>query len=87
MTLGTEGKRSTGRAKQDTSQAFPEPYPYPSTTGRPWHTLTPFWGPPCCSAIPRKDCRGVLQPVRNEPSQRALRPQNDSTQTWGGTGS
>lgn len=26
-------------------------------------TLTPLLGPTCCSAMPRKDCRGVLLPV------------------------
>lgn len=52
----------------------PEPHPHPSTQGHPWHILTPFWGPPCCSAIPRKDCRGVLQPTRNVASQRPLQP-------------
>lgn len=25
-------------------------------------SLTPLFGPMCCSAIPRKDCRGVLPP-------------------------
>lgn len=29
-------------------------------------TLTPLLGPTCCSAMPRKDCRGVLQPVGEE---------------------
>lgn len=62
----------------------PDPHPRPSTQGYPWHTLTPFWGPPCCSAIPRKDCRGVLQPTRNTTSQRTLQPlRRDSTQDPG----
>lgn len=50
----------------------PDPHPHPSTEGYPSNTLTPFWGPPCCSAIPRKDCRGVLQPARNMAFQRTL---------------
>lgn len=49
-----------------------DPHPHPSTEGYPLNTLTPFWGPPCCSAIPRKDCRGVLQPARNMAFQRTL---------------
>ena len=62
----------------------PDPHPHPSTQGNPWHTHTPFWGPPCCSAIPRKDCRGVLQPMRNTASQRILQPlRRDSTQDPG----
>lgn len=46
---------------------------------QPWgppSTLTPLLGPTCCSAMPRKDCSGVLLPARRgvRPSTAALCP-------------
>lgn len=73
--LGPRGKEVlAGMISRTPSRPSPEPHPYLPTKGHPWPTLTPFWGPPCCSAIPRKDCSGVLQPVRNAASWRTLQP-------------
>lgn len=38
------------KSTQDASSRSPSTPP--STQGHFWHTLTPFWGPSCCSALP-----------------------------------